>query len=269
MRLRIERSDLFSLLRPPVLTMPSESTPTDRIARHAPRSWRSLATQANPRVALALQLSVALFVVAALLGAVFVLGAEFREQGALARIDLAVLTLLQVHGTETGEVIFTAVTWLGMPVLIAVDIGVAMVLAVRRRWLRLTLWLAAIGGGALLDEILKLMYHRARPVYASEFIHGQSWSFPSGHATNSMVGYVMAAYLILEHVHQPWARRSVVAATGLLVGAIGFSRLYLGVHYLSDVLAGYLAGGAWVIVCLVAYRIARHRTAMRPGVRRT
>ena len=71
---------------------------------------------------------------------------------------------------------------------------------------------------------------------------------------NSLVTYAMLAYLLRDHVTSARARIAIAIGAAILIVAIGFSRLYLGVHYLSDVTAGYLAGGAWVLACIAAAR---------------
>lgn len=180
----------------------------------------------------------------------------FGEQGRIARADLVVLNWLQQHGTEAGESIFVFVSWLGAPVLLVMDLGVAIWLGARRQWRLFTLWAVAILGGVCLDEILKLAFQRARPSVASEFITSHSLSFPSGHAMNSLVGYGMLAFLLRQRLVDGRARTAVTIGVVALIGAIGFSRLYLGVHYLSDVTAGYLAGSAWVLACITAERFA-------------
>ncbi|MDB4909582.1 MAG: hypothetical protein JWO39_405 [Gemmatimonadetes bacterium] len=205
-------------------------------------------------------LFVALGVIALLLLGFASLAEGFNETGRLARLDLAVLNWLQLHGSEGGERVFVFVSWLGAPVLVAVDLTVAVWLALRRMWRWFALWTIAIVGGMLLDEILKLAFRRARPSVASEFISSGSWSFPSGHAMNSLVGYAMLAFLLRERLANPRARTAVTVGAVLLIAAIGFSRLYLGVHYLSDVTAGYLAGSAWVLACVTAERYAIGRS---------
>ncbi len=195
-----------------------------------------------------------LFAALAMIGLLLVgfaaIAAEFNEPGRLARLDLSVLNWLQLHGSERGERVFQIVSWLGAPVLFVSDIAVAIALAVRRRWHWFTLWTVAIVGGVVLDEALKLAFRRARPEVASEFISRVSWSFPSGHAMNALVGYTMLAYLLRAHIASASTRLYLTLGTAILIAAIGFSRLYLGVHYLSDVTAGYLAGGAWVLACM-------------------
>lgn len=205
-------------------------------------------------------LFVALATIALLLWGVAALADAFNEKGRLAQLDLSVLNWLQLHGSERGERYFQFVSWLGAPVLAVVDVAVSAWLAIHRAWRSFWLWVIAIAGGAVLDEILKLSFRRARPAVASEFIHGNSWSFPSGHAMNSLVAYAMLAFLLREHLASGRLRVAVALAAAFLIGAIGLSRLYLGVHYLSDVIAGYLAGSAWVVACIASERYTRERS---------
>jgi undecaprenyl-diphosphatase len=134
-------------------------------------------------------------------------------------------------------------------------------LAARREWLRAAALAIAGLGGTLLNNVLKLIFHRGRPEFATEFITHQSWSFPSGHAMNSLVGYGFLAYLLLESTTDRRARIAILVATTIVVGLVGFSRLYLGVHYPSDVIAGFLAGGIWLLVCITGYRFAKQGNA--------
>jgi membrane-associated phospholipid phosphatase len=222
---------------------------------------RKLSNGTNPPTdAPSAKAGVGLFVALALIGlllwAFATLADAFSENGRIAQIDLAVLDWLQRHGTESGERVFVFVSWLGAPVLVVMDLAVAGCLALRRKWRWFVLWATAIVGGLLLDEMLKHAFHRARPSVASEFITSSSWSFPSGHAMNSLVGYAMLAFLLREHLTSPRVRLVVLICAVILIAAIGFSRLYLGVHYVSDVTAGYLAGSAWVLACVTAERYA-------------
>lgn len=171
-------------------------------------------------------------------------------------VDLAVTNWLQVHGTETGESIFVGVSYLGAQVLIAVLVIGAVVLVMRRDWRHLAVLAITCGGGALLNGALKLVFHRARPAVASEF-HEISWSFPSGHAMDSLIVYGLAAYWLGDRF--PHARAPIGIAAIVLIGTIGFARFYLGVHYLSDVVAGYLGGCVWLTFCITGYEFAERR----------
>src|SRR5947209_6754368 len=111
------------------------------------------------------------------------------ERGLLDRVDGFVATWLQRHGTETGERIFYWVSQLGGPVLWGLVALIVGVLLIRRHWRRATAFGITCCGVPLLNVLLKQIFRRSRPVYATEFITNGSWSFPSGHALDSLVVY--------------------------------------------------------------------------------
>jgi membrane-associated phospholipid phosphatase len=169
----------------------------------------------------------------------------------LVRVDRIVETWFHAHATAAGLAIFSGVTLLGSPVGVAVlVVVVALYLWRVGAHLLLWTWLGTNAGGAIVEYVLKTTVHRTRPQYAAAYLHGHSYSFPSGHTMGSTVCYFLLAYLISSHPRVPaTARRVASAVPMILVGAIGFSRLYLGVHYPSDVLGGFMAGLAWLSVC--------------------
>ena len=142
-------------------------------------------------------------------------------------------------------------------------VALAIVALLIRRRPRLALYLAVTGTGALiLDPSLKTLVGRVRPVVADPVAHGPGNSFPSGHALGSMVVYGMLTLVFLAVVRHRW-RGWFVALAALIVAAIGASRVALGVHFVSDVLAGWLLGAAWISVTAYAFRVWR-REAGRP-----
>lgn len=188
--------------------------------------------------------------------AFFAIADEFPEKGALARLDAFVTSWLQVHGTETGKSIFAGISYFGTQIPIALLVIVGVVLVARRDWRHLVALSVTCGGGALLSAALKAIFHRARPAYSTEF-HATWWSFPSGHAMDSLIVYGLFAYWLSRHTRV--ARVPLFAGAALIVGCIGFARIYLGVHYLSDVIAGYSAGLVWLVVCVTGYQFAEAR----------
>jgi len=160
-----------------------------------------------------------------------------------------------------GDRIFTVVSALGSPVAMAgIGAGGALLLLVRRQWLVLSAWVGAFGGAGLLTLVLKNLIQRPRPVEATTFLYGMSFSFPSGHALGSLVGYGMLAYLIGSNsIESARGRVRLGIATAVLVLAIGISRLYLGVHYFSDIVAGYAVGVLWLSVCISGLQLAQRR----------
>jgi membrane protein DedA with SNARE-associated domain/membrane-associated phospholipid phosphatase len=179
----------------------------------------------------------------------------------LTQFDLTLLDWFHGHVSSMGLQIFGAISWLGSPaVMTALGLVVALVLLCRRHMLLLGGWVATLVGGGVLDMTLKHIIQRPRPVNASTFLHGTSFSFPSGHAMGSLVGYGMLAYLLV--VFWTELRRTqltIVLVAALLTVAIGVSRLYLGVHYFSDVVAGYAAGLLWLSACITGLEIARRQ----------
>jgi undecaprenyl-diphosphatase len=179
----------------------------------------------------------------------------------LTIFDLAVTTWIRAHTTPLGDRIFTVVSLIGSPIAMAAvgTIG-AILIIVRRKWLVLAAWIAGFMGAGALSYMLKIVIHRPRPVGASAFLHGETFSFPSGHALGSLVGYGMLAYVIgANWLESRRARLRLAIATAVLVIAIGISRLYLGVHYFSDVVGGYAVGILWLSVCISGLQVAERR----------
>jgi undecaprenyl-diphosphatase len=123
---------------------------------------------------------------------------------------------------------------------------------------RPAVWLMiAVGGSVVLDVSLKLSFHRTRPV---PFVGAAplTYSFPSGHALSSFCFYGVLAGLLCSRIHSQAIRIVVWTAGAALVLAIGLSRIYLGVHYPTDVIAGYIAAAAWVSTLLLTVSAKRH-----------
>ena len=123
-------------------------------------------------------------------------------------------------------------------------------------------WLAAIAGNAVLNETLKHIFERARPVHDFGIAQVSGYSFPSGHSSGSMVLYGMLGYLGLRMLPPRWRVPSVMAATVVVV-TVACSRLFLRAHYPSDVLAGLCSGGAWLAICIASIEYARHHRGTR------
>jgi undecaprenyl-diphosphatase len=135
------------------------------------------------------------------------------------------------------------------------------------RWRRATLWLVVtILGAVVLDVSLKLAFHRARPVPFFVALPS-TYSFPSGHSLFSFCFYGVTAGLLAGRTSSLRVRILIWTLAALLVAAIGFSRVYLGVHYLSDVIAGYLAAALWVSTLVTLDRMRKRNNAMNSSRR--
>lgn len=157
-------------------------------------------------------------------------------------IENATLDQIMIFVTELGSVWFLTVC------TIAAIIGLWV--TARDKWGILFL-LIGIGGGGLLTTLLKHLYARGRPSINPE-IDAIGYSFPSGHSMGSLIFYGFIAYLIVRSISKRYFKWLVILVAGLLVLWIGSTRIYLGAHYPSDVLAGHLAGAIWLILTILA-----------------
>jgi membrane-associated phospholipid phosphatase len=178
------------------------------------------------------------------------LGVGVASGGPIVSFDSAVAVSLHSHATGFATDVMSTVTQLGgATVLLAVTLVAGVALLVRRRVAHAALMGAALAGAEALNLALKATFERPRPSLSDPIATAAGFSFPSGHAMVALTVYGALAFITAASGGS--RRRQVMilgAATGLVL-AIGFSRLYLGVHYVSDVLAGYGAGLAWLMVC--------------------
>jgi undecaprenyl-diphosphatase len=189
---------------------------------------------------------------------------DVLEKETLVRWDIAIAARFHDFATTSGLRAFAVVTQFGAPVIYVLVVAVALLLWHRGERLLLWTWLAANMGGKLLELVLKSTVQRTRPQHAAEYLNFESFSFPSGHAMASTICYLMLAFIITELAQWRGARRSIVYGAALaLVLAVAFSRIYLGVHYPSDVLGGMTAGLAWLALCVITLRIVRWDTRPR------
>ncbi len=227
--------------------------------RHRLRSlWQD---RLDPGTYLGLHLTVGLAILALSIWLFSALLVGVLENDTLVRWDMIIDGSIHARMTALDLRVVSAVSQLGSPVAMALlGLGGAVMLWRARRRAVLMGWVAAFLGGALLDQVLKLAVHRQRPEYAATFLHGHSFSFPSGHAMGSTIGYVMLAYITRHSWRpRPRLRLAVRGGTTLVVVAIGLSRILLGVHYPSDVIGGWAAGVAWMTVCTAGIGIAQQR----------
>lgn len=135
----------------------------------------------------------------------------------------------------------------GGPVLTIVVTLVCAFLILKRQWRPAVLVVVAVVSGSLAIATAKWFFARARPDLIDHLVVVTSKSFPSGHAGNSAIVYLTVACLTYPVIRETRLRAFVMTAALLLVGAIGVSRVYLGVHWPSDVLAGWLFGALWAL----------------------
>jgi undecaprenyl-diphosphatase len=167
-------------------------------------------------------------------------------EGALSKFDLQIRMAVHQYANFRLTLAMEALSDLGSPVFLSCLFVVLIVVFLILRWRFAAVWLAVSMVGAVgLDVVLKDVFHRARPV--AYFVpEPSSYSFPSGHALGSFCFYMVLAGVLTARIRKLAARLLIWLIAALLVGAIGFSRVYLGVHWPTDVIAGYAAAAFWV-----------------------
>jgi undecaprenyl-diphosphatase len=168
------------------------------------------------------------------------------------KVDHRFANWLHEHATAGWTTVFENVTRLGNVPTLAVVVLLGVAVLSYRRWIAdLQLLLLAAIGAEILTVGLKLGFERERPFFADPLATERSYSFPSGHASVSLAVYGTLGFIAARHLKSRRARLGALASAGGLVVLIGFSRLYLGVHFLSDVVAGFSLALAWVTLCVI------------------
>jgi membrane-associated phospholipid phosphatase len=169
-----------------------------------------------------------------------------------------------LHGRATDPLtdVFRAITTLGnfITLVVVTLIAVAVLWRWRERIDALFVALAFVGA-QVLSSGMKLGFQRERPFFPDPLATESTFSFPSGHALVSLAVYGSIALVLARRLPRRLDRILLFGTTAILILAIGFSRLYLGVHFLSDVLAGFAAGAAWLALLYVALELRTRYTS--------
>jgi undecaprenyl-diphosphatase len=203
-----------------------------------------------------------------LAAAAFAQIAEAVVEGQTEAFDEGILRFMGDIGAPWLDMLALEVTALGARVVVymVVLVASAFLWQSRHHYSAALLWVAVIGAG-LINTVLKLTFNRPRPdVFPWRTQHVGLASFPSGHAMTSIVVYGTLALLIARLAPTRLLRRLTWALAVFVILIVGLSRLYLGVHYPSDVLAGFIIGGAWAIVCALGMEAVRYFRTRRPEV---
>jgi undecaprenyl-diphosphatase len=177
----------------------------------------------------------------------FTIAEDILEGDPSLAADRATYVFMRGLRTPAGDAVLTAVTELGDSMMVTtMGVVVAAWLIWRRAWRALVFWALAVAGGSILNTAIKLALHRTRP---TDLYHAgwDVFSFPSGHSTTNAVLYGFLAVLIGRELPKH-LRLPLACITASFVALIAFSRLYLGAHWLSDVMGGLAFGSAWVAV---------------------
>lgn len=182
---------------------------------------------------------------------------EILEQESFTFDQQILLTLRELH-RPILDVVMLGLTYMGDPiVLVSLCAGLSIWLLKLGERSQATVLIIAASGATALNFLLKNLFGRARPMLWERVVDVGQYSFPSGHAMISLVTLGLIGYLLTTKFPQ-WQGR-IISLTIILVIGIGLSRLYLGVHWPTDIIAGYAAGLVWLFTCIFSLQVWQER----------
>jgi len=215
------------------------------------RALRASAAKADTLVGALGIFLIAGLIVAAIGTAVFVTLASHVRSGSTQAFDDSVIRWMGAHHTSGLDTVMVEVTALGTGTVVLMIAAIAgLFLVLTQHKYSAILLLASTLGGLVLNAVLKLGFNRPRPSIFVPTVHAVSSSFPSGHTMSAAIVYTTVAYLAARLHKRKWARWMVMTAAFIIIALISISRMYLGVHYPSDVIAGVVIGLAWAGFCM-------------------
>jgi membrane-associated phospholipid phosphatase len=225
------------------------------------RVRRFLAGRLTSETFLGLDLTVSLLAVG---GGVWLFSALWDavlDNATLVRFDRAADAWIHARVTSSGLAVFQLISELGSPTSMAVlCVVVALLLLWHRRIPMLITWIAAFAGSGILGRIVKAAAHRGRPTFGIIYLTDASYSFPSGHSAATFIGVAMTLFVLKTRgvVGTKWlVVLGTIGATFVIL--VGVSRVYLGVHYPSDVIGGFAVSAAWGGICVGIAGLVMHR----------
>jgi membrane-associated phospholipid phosphatase len=232
--------------------------------KNFPRLHRHLAARFSPTEVLGLHLTVGIVVMLAFAWTFGHIASAVMTDAGVVRFDARIAHWFNQRWQSAWTPYMLVITHWHRPV------GVLVMAALLGGWMwrrRAFYWLLAlllsVPGGMLLNVLLKYTFQRARPSFDDPLITLATYSFPSGHTSGATFFYgLLAAWLVCAY--RGWGVRVFAVLLAVcMVGLVALSRVYLGAHYLSDVLAGVAEGGAWLAVCITAVSTLRRSRAAR------
>jgi len=191
----------------------------------------------------------------------------FAIANPLAGPDHEVAGWFHAHLTRTFVTVLRTFTEFGSGEWIGIVLCALVVFfAWKRWWPSLVTLIVAVPGGMLLNEWVKVLVHRHRPFVDGPFVDWSGYSFASGHTIAATLLYGQLALFILPAIKSRHWRRLTVASAVLLIALVGFSRIALGAHFLTDVLAAIVFGSIWLAFCLFATKPMRRHVVPTPAM---
>lgn len=176
-------------------------------------------------------------------------------QRTMGLVDQALTDAIRLNVPMPILQAFAAITRLGDTATLTVLcflVAAALLWTGKRRFA--FLWVLAVAGNGVLNSALKQIFARVRPLHEDGLVMATGFSFPSGHSSGAIVAYGMLACLACHWAAKQW-HLSIALGAVALAYSVGVSRVFLQVHFASDVIAGFASGTAWLVVCIVSLRL--------------
>ena len=239
-----------------------------------PRLWKFVSERFRRDKPLGLRLTFGLACSFFFLFVFFGIVQDLIANDPLARADLRVLTLLQTYRAPAFDHVMLFITYLGNAQIVLAGAGLLSIyFALTRRWLWLAALVFSLAGEESVVWLTKALFARVRPDLVNALVAATGPSFPSGHAFVAVAFYGLVAWFAFDLTRSYWKKFAIAVLAGFGIAALGFSRVYLGVHWPSDVLASFAAGATWLSILVTALTVARARgvadapqAVFRPGV---
>ncbi|MCM3766885.1 phosphatase PAP2 family protein [Neobacillus niacini] len=178
----------------------------------------------------------------------------------VVRFDKAIIATVQGLESPWLTSVMELFTWIGSTKVVVVIclLIIFFLYNVLHHRSELMLLIAVVTGTPILNHYLKAFFHRARPDF-HRLIEIGGYSFPSGHAMNAFSVYAILAFLLWRHIPTRLGRSVLILFSGFMIVMIGVSRIYLGVHYPSDIIGGYFASGFWLTAAIWFFQWYKER----------
>lgn len=225
-----------------------------------------IAARFSPAEALGLHLTAGLFALLVSVSIFGMLASDVTSGAPITELDMRLAGWFNRHADAAWIPAVMLITHLNHPagVLAMAALFVWFLRARGAHYWVAAVWLS-VPGGMLVNVLLKYTFQRARPHFEQPLVELATYSFPSGHTSGATVFYgILAAYWVMQ-VAGAGKRMLILLAAALMIALVAYSRVYLGAHYLSDVLAGVAVGCAWLAICITGISTLRRRRQARAG----
>jgi membrane-associated phospholipid phosphatase len=223
-----------------------------------PAIWRFVARRFSPGEPFGLRVTIGAVTSFLFLYLFLAIVEDLIFKDPMVDVDLRVMSLLQIFRAPAFNGVMVFFTYLGNWEIVGIGaLLLAVYLALSRRWLWLATLLVSVIGGEGIVSALKSVTARPRPDLANALLPAQGLSFPSGHTFFAIAFYGFIAWFAIDRVKVWWGRSFLAGVAAVGIGVLGFSRIYLGVHWPSDVLASLAAGAAWLTILITVLAVTR------------